>query len=272
MKFPPKATSAARAKLAETITARAEVDAKLASLQSSISRLNQQTAAVAPAQAALAAHDEAEDFAALRWARGEGPRPEPDLSTRERLARELSAATASAASATRAQAVLVEQMTQEASKPADIAKWADAAVVEVLAETATPMIDDLETAAAELVVRIAGLRTAANTALDLAERRRPRVLTEVEHAMGTIGRGAGVAVQHVQQHEDGTPHEALVAVGKLTERLRPGVWDGIAKSIIGALAGQHEKIHAKVAEAAGLWRQFESELREDSGVHFAGVR
>ena len=112
MKFPPKATSAARAKLAETITAMAEVDAKLAELQASIAKLNGQTAAVAPAQAALAAHDEAEDFAALLWARGQGPIPEPDLETRDRLARELDAATASAASATRAQAVLAAQMTE----------------------------------------------------------------------------------------------------------------------------------------------------------------
>ena len=90
--------------------------------------------------------------------------------------------------------------------------------------------------------------------------------------MRNMGRGVGVAVQHVDRPEDGTPHEALVAVGKLTERLRPGVWDGIAKLIIGAMAGQHDKIHAKVAEAAGLWRQFESELREDAEVQFAGKR
>ncbi len=257
MKFPPKATSAARAKLAETITAMAEVDAKLAELQASIAKLNGQVAGVAPAQAALAAHDEAEDFAALRWARGEGPRPEPDLATRDRLARQLDAATASAASATRAQAVLAAQMTEAGSKPADIDRWADGARIEVLCETATPLVDDLESDAIALVVKIAGLRAAANTALDLAERRRPRVLTEVEHAMRNMGRGVGVAVQHVDRPEDGTPHEALVAVGKLTERLRPGVWDGIAKLIIGAMAGQHDKIHAKVAEAAGLWRRFE---------------
>ena len=144
-----------------------------------------------------------------------------------------------------------------------------AAVVEVIAEPVAPLVDDLEADAIALVVKIAGLRTAANMALDLSERRRGRALTVEEHAIKDMGRG--VAVQHVDL-ENQTPQEALIAVGALTERLRPGVWDQIAKAIINAMAGQHDKIHARVVESVGSWRQFERDIREDSGAHFAGVK
>ena len=52
--FKPRARSAARDKLQETIDARAEVDSRLAQLQGSIAKLNSQVAAVAPAETALA--------------------------------------------------------------------------------------------------------------------------------------------------------------------------------------------------------------------------
>ncbi len=96
-------------------------------------------------------------------------------------------------------------MTRESSKPADIAKYADAAVIEIVAETASPMVDALEADAIELVARITGLQTAANMARDLAERRRPRVLTQQEQELRSLGKG--VAIQHGEL-EDGTPPEA----------------------------------------------------------------
>jgi hypothetical protein len=267
--FPPRARSAARDKLAETQAARAEVDAKLAALQASVTKLNAQSAEVGPAEAALANFDAAEDHRALLWARGEGPRPEPDVEVRRRLTRELEAARFSAESANRSSSVVVAEMTAEASKPADIAKWADSAVVEILAETATPLIADLESDAIALVAKIVGLQTAAGLARDIAERRRPRVLTVEEHAMRNIGKG--VAIQHAEL-EDGTPPEARVAVGALTERLRPGVWAKISAAIIDALHTRHADISEKVTETVGLWRAFESDLRTDAGVHFAGVK
>ena len=129
--FRKPAASPARTKLQECLDAGVDVRAKMADLQSSISQLNEQSAAVPAAEAAVAAHNATEDFAALKWARGEGPRPEPDLAVRDRLARELSAARVSAESASRASSVLVAEMAAEAEKPSGIAKWADASIVEI---------------------------------------------------------------------------------------------------------------------------------------------
>ena len=149
----------------------------------------------------------------------------------------------------RASAVVVAEMTAEASKPEGIAKWADAAVVEILAETATPLIADLESDAIALVAKIVGLQTAAGLARDIAERRRPRVLTVEEHAMRNIGKG--VAIQHAEL-EDGKPPEARVAVGALTERLGPGVWAKISAAIIDALHTRHADISEKVSRDGRL--------------------
>ena len=269
--FRKPAASPARAKLQETIDASEAVRAKLAELQGAIAKLNGQAAAVGPAQAAVAAHNEAEDFAALKWARGEGPRPEPDLAARDRLARDLAAARASSESATRASSVLVAQMTAEAAKPRDIAKWADSAVVEVIAETATPLVADLEADAIALVGKIIGLQTALNTARDINERRRPRTMTVEEHAARDVGLNVA---RHYAEHEDngGAAPEALAAVGALSERLRPAVWARVGEAIVQAMHTQHENISAKVDAAVESWREFESDLRADSGVHFAGVR
>jgi hypothetical protein len=129
------------------------------------------------------------------------------------------------------------------------------------------MIAEMEADAAALVARIVGLQTAFSTARDIAERRRGRALTEAEHEYRNI---KGVAVQHVKQPEEGTPPEALAAVGALTDRLRPGVWARIGEAIVQALHSQHETVEAKIIESVGAWRQFERDIREDSGAHFAG--
>ncbi len=267
--FKPKATSAARSRLDECISARAEVDSRLAELQASITKLNSQVAAVAPAEAALANYDATSDHKALLWARGAGERPTPDIEARNRLISELASARASAESATRASATLVAEMTNESSKPNDIAKYADAAVIEVIAETATPLVDALEADAIDLVVKIIGLQAAANMARDLAERRRPRVLTQQEQELRSFGKG--VAIQHGEL-EDGTPPEARAAVGALVERFRPAVWSRISEALIEAVREKHADISAKVIESVAAWRSFEANLRADSGVHLAGAK
>ena len=138
---------------------------------------------MAPAEAALANFDADEDHRALLWAKGQGERPAPDVEARNRLISELASARVSAESATRASKVLVAEMTAEAAKPRDIAKWADAAIVEILCDEATPHVDDLEFDAIALVAKIVGLQTAHNAARDINERRRPRALTVEERAL-----------------------------------------------------------------------------------------
>ena len=162
-------------------------------------------------------------------------------------------------------------MAAEGAKPKDIAKYEDGAVVQVIAETATPLIADLESEAAELAVKIIGLTAALNTARDIAERRRPRALSIEEHAARDVG--LNVARQYAEHEDDErTPPEAVAAVGALSERLRPAVWNRIAEAIAAAMQGQHENILAKVTELVGAWRTFEADLRADSGVHFAGAK
>jgi hypothetical protein len=268
-KFQPRARSAARDKLQECIEARAEVGSRLAELQASVTKLNSQIAAVAPAEAALADLNTKEDYAALRWATsGESERPTPDIEARDRLARELAAARASAESATRASAVLSAEIARESSKPNDIAKYADAAVIEVIAETASPMVDDLESDAIELVTRIVGLRTAAELARGIAERRQPRALSVAEHELRSMGRG--LAIQHTGP-EDETPPEARAAVGALTERLRPAVWSRIAEAIVEAVKERRGDITGRIIPTIAAWRTFESELRSDAGIRLGEV-
>ena len=141
-KFQPRARSAARDKLQECIEARAEVGSRLAELQASVTKLNPQIAAIG-ARRSSARRPEYEGGLrrATRATSGEFERPTPDIEARDRLARELAAARASAELATRASAVLSAEIARELSKPNDIAKYADAAVIEVIAETASPMVD-----------------------------------------------------------------------------------------------------------------------------------
>lgn len=198
-KFRPRATSAARAKLAETITARAEVDAALAALTASISKLDAQCAEVGPLETALARLDEADDFAALKWARGEiADRPVPDVQARAKLAAELHAARISAASADRAKAVISEQMKAEAAKVPDIERFADAAITEILAETAGPLVDELKVAAIALAAKIKSLETVSGMALALAEKgRHVPAVSAMEAELAALG-AKGLALQSVE--------------------------------------------------------------------------
>ena len=121
------------------------------------------------------------------------------------------------------------------------------------------MVDALEADAIELVARITGLRTAVNMARDLAERRRPRVLTQQEQELRSLGKG--VAIQHGEL-DDGTPPEARAAVGALVERFRPAVWSRISEALIEAVKERHGDISAHVIPAVAAWREFEAHIRE----------
>ena len=194
--FKTKATSAARAKLAETIAARAEVDSRIAEtplppVASSTSTI----AAVTLVAAAIAKLDEVDDFAALKWARGESAdRPQPDIEARDRLARELAAANASAASAERAKATIAAQLTQEASKVPDIARFADAAICEILREFAAPLVDELRSAAIALAAKIKSLEVVASMAMERAEKGRiPVFATVADHELAALG-AKGLAI------------------------------------------------------------------------------
>ncbi len=270
-KFQTKATSAARAKLAETIAARAAVDSKLAELTAASAKLDSQIADVAPVQEAIAALDEAEDFAALKWARGESAdRPQPDIEARDRLARELAAASASAASAARAKSTIAAQMTAEAGKTPDIERYATAAIVEILCEEAAPLVAELKAAAVALAVKIKSLEYVSGHALEIAEKGRyvPGV-SATDHELANLG-AKEIAIQHADP-ANATPPEAHAAAIALLAKFSIRHWAPIATAIVEATESFPAVLEGQTA-AVAEWRTLKSELRSDSGVRFAGAK
>jgi hypothetical protein len=270
-KFQPRARSAARDKLQETIDARAEMDSTLAALTASISKLDAQAAEVAPLETALARLDEADDYAALRWARGESAdRPVPDVDARAKLVAALNAARLSAASAARAKDVISAQMKAESAKAPNIQRFADAAIVEILCETAAPLVDELRAAGIALAAKIKSLEAVSGMALALAEKGRhvPGV-SAVDHELAALG-VKGLALQNPEPVNP-TPPEALRAATALLEKFSMGLWAPVANGIAAA-AEAFPAILEKHIAATSAWRTFAEELRVDAGVHFAAVK
>jgi hypothetical protein len=268
-KFKSAARSAAREKLQECISARSEVDQRLAELQAAVAKLDSQIADVAPAEAALAKLNEADDHAALRWATGAGARPQPDAEAHDRLARELSAARASAASASRAKDTLMAQMTQEAAKVGDIARYADAAIVEILTETAGPLVDELRVDAIALAAKIKSLEVVSGMALQIAEKgRHVPAVSAADHALANLG-VKGFATHNVEPANP-TPPEALRAATALLEKFSIRLWAPVANGIVGATESFPQVLERHTA-AASAWRAFEADLHADSSVRFSEV-
>jgi len=208
-------------------------------IRETIAKLASQADAVPAAEAGLAGLDASEDFAAMKWARGESDRPIPDVAARRRLTDELSAARASAASAARGKGVLEAQLEKVAGRRPDILKFATSAIAEILCEEAEPMVAQIKADAIALAVRIKSLEYVSGRAVDLAR--------------------AGAS-----------PVASAVAVS-LVERSRRFDWDRVA-SAIHLATESFGVVLERQNEAIGRFREFESDLRSDAGVHFAGVK
>ena len=151
MKFAKRPESQARTKLDEALTARREVESKLAALSASVARLVQQIEAVGPAEAALARFDAAQSARLATWAQGgEAEVPEADWPQREKLERELAAARATAASAVAAKAGLEAQYTAKANELPPIEMWTRAAIAEIVADEIPPLAEAARKIGAEL--------------------------------------------------------------------------------------------------------------------------
>jgi hypothetical protein len=237
--FKSKAKSPARAKLQECIEAHASVAAEMIPLRESIAKLASQSEAVPDAEAAIERLNAKDDHSALLWARGEGEQPAPDIEARDRLARELAAARASAASAARASAVIAAQIDQVAGRAPDIEKFKTSAIAEILVEEAEPLLASIQAEAISLAVQIKLLQYVGIRAADLAR-------------AGASGDVIGV-------------------VGNLVERSKPADWQRVADAIHLATES-FPAVLDKQKEAIDSWRQFESDVRSDSGVHFAGAK
>jgi hypothetical protein len=268
MKFAPKATSAARSRLQECLSARSEVDAKLAELQGSIARLDSTIAAVGPAEAAIVELNEADDYAALRWATsGDAERPKPDVEAHDRLARELFAARASGASAERAKATLTARMATEAAKVPDIQRFADAAVCEILVEEAEPIVAEVKASAIALAGKIRSLEAVSQMALQIAEKgRHVHVVSAADHELAALG-ARTLAVQNPEPLNP-TPPEALLAATDLLAKFPARLWAPIANAIIGATES-FPAVLAKHTAAIAAWKVLAESLRTDSTITVA---
>jgi hypothetical protein len=168
--FPTKPVSQARAMLAEASAARKDADATIAALTASIRRLDAEIAAVAPAEAALARLDAEHSAAFGAWAQDPSlPKPEIDAVRREAASVALANARNSAAAAANAKTGLEAQTMAAAQKIAPIEKHINAAVAEVVLETAAPLIDELIAEAKALTARAKSIEQAGMLALVTAE-------------------------------------------------------------------------------------------------------
>ncbi len=198
-------------------------------------------------------------------ARRVADRPQPDIEARDRLARELAAANASAASAERAKATIAAQLTQEASKVPDIARFADAAICEILREFAAPLVDELRSAAIALAAKIKSLEVVASMAMERAEKGRiPVFATVADHELAALG-AKGLAIQHPDPAKP-TPPEAHAAAIALLERFSLLHWPPIANAIVGATES-FPAVLEKHTAAASAWRTFAEDLRADLTIN-----
>jgi hypothetical protein len=264
-RFTPKPTSPARERLQETIAAREAVNARVAELQASIAKLESEISAPSSAAAALANLAAMEDSAALRWARGEGDRPAPDVEQRERLARQMAAEAQSSASATRAKDTLSAELEAERRKLVDIARFTDAAIIEVITDEAAPLINALKAAAIEVASRIESLEVASVLALEMAEKgRNVTALSAAELELRALGHAGMMAFQNPEA-ANATPPEAFRAATGLLERFSNKLWGPVGAAILAATESFPQVLEKHIA-ARSAWLQFAQDLRDDSGV------
>ena len=143
--FPTKRRSPSRDRLAECLAAKAEAEAKVDAVQSSIERLADHEQAVNAARSELTALD-AEDAAKVHaWAKsGEGSAPTTDVDKRESIARALSQAEAQAKAAVSARAALTAELNAAMGPLADIEAWTKVAIALVVMEESEALMVDLQ--------------------------------------------------------------------------------------------------------------------------------
>ena len=169
--FTKKRTSPSRDRLAECLAAKAEAEAKVASIQSSIERLAGHEEAVNAARSELTALDIADAAAVTAWAKsGEGSAPTTDVERRESIARALSQAESQARAAASARASLSSEL-ETATKPlAGISAWSTVFVAQTVAEEMAPLLADLIDAQRNLAAKIERIQMLREFVLASAER------------------------------------------------------------------------------------------------------
>ena len=142
--FPRKKSSPARERLAETVAARQSTESKLANVRASLARLADHEASVTAAEQKLAALNAAEADATLKWAKsGKGDAPAVNADRREEISKALAAARAQAAAAAAARASLEAEASAASANLPGIEKWSKAAIAQIVAEEAEPLIAEL---------------------------------------------------------------------------------------------------------------------------------
>jgi hypothetical protein len=150
--FTTKKSSPSRDRLAECHAAKAEAEAKVATIRSSIERLAGHEAEVAAAEQALARIDAEESQATLAWAKsGAGDAPTPDVDRRDEIDRALAVARSQAKAAAAARASLTAEL-EAATRPLhDIEAWTKVAIPLIVMEEAEGLMADLRETMLQMV-------------------------------------------------------------------------------------------------------------------------
>ena len=159
------------------------------------------------------------------------------------------------------------QMAQEAAKAPDIQRFADAAVCEILVESAEPIVAEVKAAAIALAGKIKSLEAVSQMALTIAEKgRHVHVVSAADHELAAIG-AKGFAVQNPEPLNP-TPPEALLAATDLLAKFPARLWTPIANAIIGATES-FPAVLSKHTAAIAAWKDFAESLHTDSTITVA---
>ena len=215
--FPTKRRSPSRGRLAECLAAKAEAEAKVAAVQSSIERLAGHEAEVAAAERDLAALDQSEANATLAWARAnEGDAPTPDVERRESISKSLAAARAQAKAAASARAALTAEMEVATRPLQDIEAWTKVAIPLIAIEEAEGLMAGLRETMAQMAAqknRLDQIRAFVLTHADAARESNSPGMSEIFRAQEAFQQDLQLAcaLPPADLDDSVASHEALMA-------------------------------------------------------------
>jgi hypothetical protein len=154
--------SEARQRLAGFIAQKAELVAKVESLQNAAHRLAAEVSAAAPIEAELQALDSIETQSALAWTRAGcvGQPPKTDAKKRQRLTKALVEARAAANAAAAAHITVAAEHVDLSGQIASLSIPMSVEVAAIVAETCEPLIAEFDAENRKLAVKGARLRQA----------------------------------------------------------------------------------------------------------------
>lgn len=238
--------SAVRMRLAALINRKLTVERNLRHLAEAAQRLQDAQRAEQHAVAALNALGAVESSAMAAWSRDpSGPAPEPNVAKREDLQSNHRAAVAKAEAARGAEATIAADQQREAATLKALDPEIREAIVAVLIESTTPLLEEVKEMQASLARKQGRLNQAVNEAIEVA---RSTSTTPAMHG----GNSAGLTLEQVS---------AMMTLPVLGQPV------GSTGTMIGQLVesfrvAQPHSIETSTADVAA-WKSLSTRLRSD---------